>query len=285
MTYEAYLKKEGLSASTVRTYGRYQKEFTTWLEREGLQAATFGYSDVLDFMRYLGDGGRSQGVVRTMLAVIRHYGALLILEGQRTDQPAAGLYVRGRTRGLPVNILSAEELEALYRAYSLQLGVDLGKKVMLGLLVYQGLTVGELSGVKASHIKLAEAKIAVRGTGRSNARTLPLVAVQMAALQEYYKTNRFKEGAFFTEPRKRATSENNIQNRVAHMMTQLRKLQPRLINAAHIRASVITHWLGQHPLREVQYMAGHKYVSTTERYQTSRLEDLQTEVQRHHPMQ
>jgi integrase/recombinase XerD len=31
-------------------------------------------------------------------------------------------------------------------------------------------------------------------------------------------------------------------------------------------------------------MAGHKYVSSTERYQLSGLEDLQNELQHHHPM-
>jgi integrase/recombinase XerD len=31
-------------------------------------------------------------------------------------------------------------------------------------------------------------------------------------------------------------------------------------------------------------MAGHKYVSSTERYQLDHLEDLQSEVNRHHPM-
>lgn len=39
-------------------------------------------------------------------------------------------------------------------------------------------------------------------------------------------------------------------------------------------ASVITNWLQYYNLREVQYMAGHKYVSSTERYRTDNLEDL-----------
>jgi DNA primase len=34
----------------------------------------------------------------------------------------------------------------------------------------------------------------------------------------------------------------------------------------------------------LQYMAGHKYVSSTQRYQVSNLDDLQNELKEHHPM-
>ena len=37
-------------------------------------------------------------------------------------------------------------------------------------------------------------------------------------------------------------------------------------------------------VREVQYMAGHKYVSSTERYRTDNLEDLQKELEKYHPL-
>ena len=39
-----------------------------------------------------------------------------------------------------------------------------------------------------------------------------------------------------------------------------------------------------HSLREVQYMAGHKYVSYTERYQSNDLENLQKKLEKYHPL-
>jgi integrase/recombinase XerD len=36
--------------------------------------------------------------------------------------------------------------------------------------------------------------------------------------------------------------------------------------------------------RKVQYKAGHRYVSTTERYQAGNLEDLQEALNIHHPL-
>jgi len=49
-----------------------------------------------------------------------------------------------------------------------------------------------------------------------------------------------------------------------------------------IRQSVITEWLKEKNLRTVQYMAGHRYISSTERYKTSNLEDLKDALNKHH---
>ena len=53
---------------------------------------------------------------------------------------------------------------------------------------------------------------------------------------------------------------------------------------AQIRASVTTNWLKHYKLREVPYRAGHKYVSSTERYRMDILEDLQKELEKYHPL-
>lgn len=37
-------------------------------------------------------------------------------------------------------------------------------------------------------------------------------------------------------------------------------------------------------LKEVQYMSGHRYVSSTEDYYVNDLEDLQDEIEKYHPM-
>jgi len=42
--------------------------------------------------------------------------------------------------------------------------------------------------------------------------------------------------------------------------------------------------LNNHNLRQVQYMAGHKHVSSTERYAMNNLEELKTEVEKYHPL-
>jgi site-specific recombinase XerD len=283
-TFTEYLQQKKLSVRTVGHYSKYIKRFLTWLEAEEIAAAEFTYTDLLEFMRHCHQNGVSKRTVHNILCMVRHYCNYLISDGKRTDNPAAGVFIKGLVRKLPTNLLSTEEMEELYRQYSLQLHVDASKKIMFGLMVSQGLAVGEIMRLQSHHIKLKDGKIFIKGTNRTNERTLNLQAVQIAELQNYLQDNKFKEGALFIEPRKKEVSERNINNRIKYMFDQLKKLNPKVINAKQIRSSVITVWLRKNDLRQVQYMTGHKYVSSTARYQLNNLEDLQNELQQHHPM-
>ena len=71
---------------------------------------------------------------------------------------------------------------------------------------------------------------------------------------------------------------------MSRIKKMINRYELRLNKMAQIRASVITNWLQHYNLREVQYMAGHKYVSSTERYRTDNLENLQKELEKYHPL-
>jgi len=284
MTFEQYLQDKRYSPHTIHHYLLYAGLFTDWLTQEQLTGEQATYNDVIAFMRYLNEQGKSKKRVHGQLNVLRHYFTYQIAEGRREDNPAAGVYVRGLVRKLPGNLLAMEELEELHRRYQLQLSVDPAKKIMLGLLIYQGLQTEELTRLEPGHIYLKEGKVFIRGTSYSNERWLPLQANQVSGLQEYIQANRFKEGIFLARPVRADTSERNISNRMRHMIVQLQQLNAKIINANQIRASVIAFWLQRYNLRQVQYMAGHKYVSSTERYQVLGSDDWQSELQKHHPM-
>jgi integrase/recombinase XerD len=284
MTFQQYLQDKRYSPHTIHHYELYAALFTDWLTQEQLTGEQAAYNDVIAFMRYLNEKGKSKKRVHSQLNVLRHYFTYLITEGLREDNPAAGVYVRGIVRKLPGNLLTMEELEDLHRRYQLQLNVDLAKKIMLGLLIYQGLPTEEITRLEAAHLHLKEGKIFIKGTSYSNERWLPLQAHQVGEWQEYLQANRFKEGVFLARPVRRGASANNINNRMQHLLTQLRKLNPKVINANQIRSSVITSWLQRYHLRQVQYMAGHKYVSSTERYRVLNNDDWPGELQKHHPM-
>jgi integrase/recombinase XerD len=64
---------------------------------------------------------------------------------------------------------------------------------------------------------------------------------------------------------------------------ELHAINPSIANALHIRGSVIINWLKQHNKRQVQYMAGHKYISSTEAYAIQEIGTLQDELSKHHP--
>jgi integrase/recombinase XerD len=284
MTFTAYLQQKQYSGSTVSRYTEGIENFLTWLHREDIKDELFTYNELLDFMRHCHSKGISKRSVHNILCMVRHYCNYLISEGKRNDNPAAGVFIRGLVRKLPTNLLSTEELEELYKQYSIQLSVDSSKKIMLGLMIYQGITVGEIMRLQRHHFKLKDGKVFINGTKRTGERVLHLHAVQMPELQNYLNANKFREGALFFEQIKMPVSETNINNRLQYMFKQLKLLNAKVINAKQIRSSVITAWLRKNHLRQVQYMAGHKYVSSTMRYQANNLDDLQSELERHHPM-
>jgi len=283
MSFTEYLQQKKFTASTIKGYIIYIKWFTDWLEKEQLDHS-FTYTDVLEFMRWLNGESCSKPIINNLLCIVRHYCNWLIEEHKRNDNPAAGVVIKGLVRKLPSHIVHFEELEELYKQYQIQINVHRERKIILGLLIYQGLTVDEIIRLEAGHIKLKEGKIFIKGTKRTNERLLNLHANQMILLQQYMNENKFKDGSLLTVKETTATNTRNIIAQVKYMFIQLRQLNTRLINAQQIRSSVITHWLRQNNLRQVQYMAGHKYVSSTERYQLSNLDDLKNELQQHHPM-
>lgn len=63
-------------------------------------------------------------------------------------------------------------------------------------------------------------------------------------------------------------------------MSEMRKVNPQIKNIKQIRASVISYWLKQHHIRQVQYMTGHRYVSSTQTYSTKKIESLQEQVEK-----
>lgn len=275
MNFTNYLQQKRYSDATVESYSAYIDRFLTWLQKENIDAAAFTYNDLLSFMQQAGQNGMTKRTVHSILCVIRHYCNYLIHEGKRTDNPAAGVFIKGLVRKLPTGLISMEELEELYKQYSIQINVDRSKKIMFGLMVYQALTVGEIERTERRDIKLKEGKIKIKGTGRTNERTLDLYASQMIELQQHLSENKYEE---------KLLTGQWISNRVQYMFDQLKQLNPKVINAKQIRSSVIANWLKKNHLRQVQYMAGHKFVSSTQRYQLNHLDDLKNELQQHHPM-
>ena len=69
----------------------------------------------------------------------------------------------------------------------------------------------------------------------------------------------------------------DIKNSLLHLIYALRRLNSAVKSPEQIRMSVITEYLKTKDLRTVQYMVGHRYVSSTERYKIDNLEDLQEE--------
>jgi integrase/recombinase XerD len=285
MTFTEYLEAKQLAPKTVRRYSIDISLFLEWLDNEQIAAPAFHYNDLMAFIAHQTETGMGKRRISQLLCIIRHYCSYMISEKVRMDNPATGVFIKGISRSVPVNLLSTEEMNLLYQQYRIQLNVHVSSKIMLGLLIYQGLAVAELMRLRAHHFLMKDGRVIIKGTHHTNERILSLYSHQVHPLQHYLKTNKQKECYLFMEPKKQQVSEKNIGNRLQYMFYQLRQLNPKVISAKQIRMSVITNWLKKHSLRETQYLAGHKYVSSTARYQTTNLDDLQQALKDHHPLQ
>ncbi|MEO0688136.1 MAG: site-specific integrase, partial [Cyanobacteria bacterium J06649_11] len=208
--------------------------------------------------------------------------------GKIAVNPATGIEVKGVKRKVLYHILEAHELNQLYNQFTDNSLKGIRDKVMLGLLVYQGLQTSELAKLEVKDIKLREGKIDVAGSVNSNGRTLKLESHQVMDMYDYVLQTRPKIIAVSKqETEKLLVSESGgtqVSNFMSRMMQKLKKLNPSVQNANQIRASVITKWLKTKNLRETQYLAGHRYISSTESYLQNEMEGLKEEVQLYHPL-
>jgi|TARA_B110000967_G_C18870439_1_gene555102 site-specific recombinase XerD len=161
-------------------------------------------------------------------------------------------------------------------------------------MIHQGLTTPEIAKLTVNDLKLKAGKMYIAGSRKSNERTLELKSHQIIELMEYQYTTRkellnYQETAtdllFLAVPsagKQKAAGEGNLQ--IWKSLTkEIKEQHSDFINFKQVRTSVITHWLKQYNLRQVQDMAGHRYVSSTEAYLVNNTEDLQKDVDQYHP--
>ena len=300
--FRGYLQRQGYKMNTIRHKCNYTGLYLLWLESERMQADETRYNDLLSFVDHLRDSGKSIKHVNTVLLSIRNYYDFLKLTHENIISPASNLYLRGTKRKVPSGILSYQTLEQLYTRYPATDHRMARNRVMLGLVIYQGLATGELHRLTIHHIKLREGKIHVPGFGRSAGRTLELKSFQVIELNEYINQVRpalinqadapkpYGRRAYKTRvkgPEQLFISVNgsgNLKNSLHHLFCFLKKDYPEVNSAGQIRQSVMVHWLKSYDLRQVQYMAGHRWVSSTERYRLDNLEGLQAELDKYHPL-
>jgi integrase/recombinase XerD len=147
-------------------------------------------------------------------------------------------------------------------------------KVILGLMIWQGVHSGELKKMETTHVQLNEGIVYIPGTTRSNGRELKLSVAQIIPLHAYINSLPQTQTKLF---------DCNAYNIVARITEELKGINPIIKNAQHIRASVIFHWLKMYDKRQVQYMIGHKWISSTERYEQQNLDSLTDLLMKHHP--
>ncbi len=282
--YKKWLINKSFGANTANDYSSFiEKKFNPWLHDLFLSIEQLEHENILQYIRYRKRQGIKAKTINLELKKISYY-----LEFKGLPNIAESIRVKGVQRRIPHDLFTEKELDSIYekfpdsRNYWTHGNTLKRYHIILGLKIYQGLQEQELIKLEINHLQLDKGKIYVPSTKRTNKRILDLKPFQILPLHEYLINERKSlndeiEGNYLFHKKRLIRGMSRIKAMINRYETRLKSLY-------QIRSSVITNWLNHYNLREVQYMAGHKYVSSTERYRTDNLEDLQKELEKYHPL-
>ena len=301
--FKEWLLLKRYSPATAETTARVVEYFRSWaMSANVTELEEICYQDAMVFMQWSSKHGASQKTIANYLLHVRKFYDFLMSEGAVKENPVAHIKVQGIKRKVYHDILNTDELQQLYQNYPTTIEHEPGKqippqqkniisrkrnKVILSLLIYQGLRVEEVAAISLQDLQLREGKITVHAQRRTAARTMKLESHQVYELMDYIHETRkefLQPGATSSKLFLQWNDSDNFHNITQSMLKHLRTINSRIKNCDQIRASVITQWIKQYDLRKVQYLAGHKYVSSTEEYKANNIDELQDDITKFHPL-
>lgn len=288
--FEIYLSQQHYRESTAKGHLQNIGYFIQWIESSGLhEPENIEYKNLLEYVQYEQNRGIDVSTINLRITSISKYFEFLKQQGTIERNPARTLRIKGKAKTVVEQPLKYDELESLYHSYKAlqkqslhQNKTDLAHQrniIIVGLLVWQGLHSGELQKLEVDHINLNSGIIYIPSTARSNSRELKLHTQQILTLHSYIHGGTRDK----LKPKGEELLPGNLHNTISLLTEELKGINPQIKNALHIRASVILHWLRQHNKRQVQYMAGHKYIGSTEMYEVQELESLTDALAKYHP--
>ncbi|NLI42038.1 MAG: tyrosine-type recombinase/integrase [Caldisericales bacterium] len=284
-SFEEYRNKNGYSAKSIRVQNSHVNRLKSWCINQNINLERINYNQALQFI----DSERERGILNQSIIrginSIRIYFDYLLEIGTVKQNIIKRIRIRQNGKKVIPETLTPQQLETIYHDFmnipewehKTQTAKELHKRnvVLLGLLVYQGLTSGETAKLETNHINLAEGKIYIPSTRKSNARTLKLQANQILPIKTYIEE--FKPNPYLFPSKKQS-------DMICKIVEQAKKDHPEIIDSRQIRTSVIMNWLKTNNIRQVQYMAGHKSIRSTEQYRSHDLSDLTKQLELFHPL-
>jgi integrase/recombinase XerD len=285
MSIEEFLS-QSLMQSSVESYvydiNKYKKN--------NKNADKYDYQKVMQYIEILRNE-HSVSNVKRVIASIKKYYDYLIEIGKRKDNPARAIRIRdGKENPIQLQDLFTEKELQILLVPRIERYPFLIKrnKIIMGLLVHQGLRLGEIESIKLTDIDLEKATIQIHKTGITNARNLPLKAEQILLLYEFINQDRNKLKTWRNDENALLLGKlgTPIRNEdVDYLISTYQKQSKKKLTTTTIRQSVIANLLiKNNDLRIVQHFAGHKSPDTTEKYRQTGLNALKTAIDKLHPI-
>ena len=291
MTLREYLEKK-YSKSTLASNLYNIKRFTDYYQNK---SETATYTDILNYIAHLRKNyDLHPKTLRHCLYGVKIYFNYLLEIGKRKDHPCSELFLKDKIdKQIQVdNLYSQETLENFLKNFTIKRKERLKRRneVIISLLIYQALTVSEISDLEVQNIDLEMCEIQIKSSHHQQKRKLPLQAKQILLFYNYLEKER-KELVVFNKENPVISylilgqyGEKINPNGISKMINEYRKPSQK-IQPMKIRQSVIANLLKkENDTRIVQVFAGHRRASTTVQYKQTELEILQNAVNNYHPI-
>jgi site-specific recombinase XerD len=291
MKLEEYLQKK-YSKSTFASNLYNIKRFTDYYQN---RAETATYTDILNYIVHLRKNyDLHPKTLRHCLYAVKIYFNYLLEIGKRKDHPCSELFLKDKiNRQIQVdNLYSLETLENFLKTFKIKRKERLKRRneVIITLLIYQALTVSEISDLEVENIDLENGEIQIKKGHHQQKRVLPLQAKQILLFYNYLEKER-KELLLFNKENPVISyfvlgqyGEKINPHGISKMINEHRKPSEKL-QPMRIRQSVIANLLKkENDTRIVQVFSGHRRASTTVQYKQTELEALQNAVNQYHPI-
>ncbi|BDW93363.1 hypothetical protein MACH07_21950 [Flagellimonas marinaquae] len=278
--FEDYLNEKGFTESTRSLYVFLTEKFLQYSKDKGIKKQQVDYRMVLKYVAHLKRTNNDRSVTSHLNALKHYFNAIGL------PYNPIKINVRRTRTMVTTNTLNKSQLEKIYDEFPMKVSpTDVRNKVLMGLFMFQGIRSKEIKSLTTNCIDLIDGTITIPQGNKSNKRTLKLDHMQLKLMEQYVKSSRqainplVDDTLFVTQ-----NGNNCIKGILNQVYPKLKKL-PYRPTLELIRASVIKNWLKHYDLRAVQYMAGHRYISSTERYVQPDAEYLRGVIEQYHPIQ
>ncbi len=258
------LKKKSRAEATTVAYSKDVLQLIDFLAKNNINKTNdVKLEDLNKFMSNLAEEGlknktisRKTNSTRTFFKFLRSENLIAINPSQNLEHP--------EVKSKDPRILSKLE----YRALRDAVRKDIRSAAIVELLLQTGIRIGELSRLNLSDVKLngGKGEIYISEFGSHEARVVPLNDAAEEAISEYMNTRptNVKSENFFITKTGRPLLVRNIR---ATLNRYFEKAELPHVKVNDLRHTFIAHHLTQGTsLLTLSKIAGHKRISTTEKY-------------------
>jgi site-specific recombinase XerD len=305
-----YLESKELKAITIEYYVRHVELFFAKTKKEDIQVTK---PDILKFLEYLKNKRKIQNFTRYHYLIALNYYFTFLYENEKIAvNPCLFLKIRGVNKKKLHKIYTPEELNQLYDNYYLLFVQNYNddhhrheqqkqysvlyrgrNALIVSILFNQGIATSEIEKIELDDIDLIKATIKIRGGNRRSDRTLPLKATQIGLFMHYLQNIRPKLIEYQTKESNYLflslpaisykKTANDMKRGVFTPLTVQIKSIDKHFTFQNVRASIISFWIKTLGLRKAQHLAGHRNITTTEKYVKNNLDGLIDDINKLHP--